>query len=102
MAYGVCGNCGVLEGEFHEEGCDQERCSKCGKQVLAWGRCQDAKPEPFFEWVFSCRRCGKVMPELVMVSDEEWKFICGGTYPLSCVLCKPCMDFIANERRGLV
>ena len=94
-----CGDCRVMEGEFHREGCDIERCSKCGKQVLAWGKCKGAKKEPFFYGGFSCRRCGKFMPDLIMVSNDEWKFMCGGTYEKDCVLCEPCMKFI-KERRG--
>ena len=93
-----CGDCAVEEGQLHWDGCDQERCSKCGKQVLAWGRCKDAKLEPFFHEGFSCKRCGKFFPDLVMVSDEEWKFICGGTYDKRDILCKKCMDFIKKER----
>lgn len=94
----ICGDCGIIEGELHLESCDHEHCSKCGKQVLAWGKCEGAKPEPFFEEVFSCVRCGKTMPNLFMVSNEEWEFICGVTYDKKGVLCKPCMDFIRKTR----
>ena len=98
MKFG-CGDCAIQEGQSHEEGCDQELCSKCGRQVLAWGKCRGAEPEPFFYKGFSCVRCGNFMPDLVMVSDEKWKFIRGGTYDKKDVLCKPCMDFIKEERR---
>ncbi len=93
-----CGDCAIEEGQLHWEGCDQELCSKCGKQVLAWGKCKGAKPEPFLYKGFSCVRCGKFMPNLDMVSDKEWKFICGGTYDKGDILCKGCMDFIKNMR----
>ena len=93
-----CGDCGVMEGELHDEGCDQERCSKCSKQVLVWGRCKNAKPEPYFYDGFSCVRCGKFRPDLDMVLDKDWEFICGGTYPKDCVLCIKCMNFIKQAR----
>lgn len=95
-----CPTCGVLEGKLHKKGCSQEKCSKCGKSVRLWGKCKDARPEPYFENIFSCVRCGKVLPNLVMISDGEWDFICGGTYKKECVLCKKCMNFILSKRRG--
>ncbi len=97
----ACGDCAVLEGEIHEVGCDHEMCSKCGKQVLGWEKCKDAPLEPFFETCFCCQRCGVRFPKLVMVSNEEWKFICGGTYELDCVLCEKCMNFIKIKREVL-
>lgn len=96
----ICGDCGVKEGEFHLENCDQEVCSCCGKQVLMHGRCPNTKPEPFFSRIgFYCERCGKYLPKFKMVSNDEWKFICGGTYKFDCVLCEKCMDFIKKKRR---
>jgi len=97
-----CLDCGVEEGRLHLEVCDNELCSKCGRQVLLWGKCKGAKPEPFFEtFGYACERCGKLnfgLPE--NVSNEEWDFICGSTYGKKCVLCKPCMDFIKKKREG--
>jgi hypothetical protein len=93
-----CGDCGVTEGEMHEEGCDQERCCFCGKQKIQCDCGYDIKREPFFKSVFNCIRCGKIYPNLIMVSDKDWKEICGVTYKEDCILCKECMNFILNKR----
>ena len=31
---GICHDCGALEGELHEYGCDMERCPFCGGQLI--------------------------------------------------------------------
>jgi hypothetical protein len=32
-----CGDCGTPPNGFHHPGCDQERCPKCGSQLIACG-----------------------------------------------------------------
>lgn len=95
----ICGDCLAQEGEIHEEGCDQEKCLKCGKQKLQCYCGYNIKREPHFSSVYCCQRCGEIMSEMKMISDEEWKFICGVTYSLDCILCINCMEFI-KEKRG--
>lgn len=36
---GRCGDCGVLEGEFHEPGCDMEICPFCRGQLITCDCC---------------------------------------------------------------
>lgn len=100
----VCTDCVVEEGQFHEEGCDQEICGKCGWQKLMCEHmnqlCDGKKREPFFRYKRCCARCGKLFPfKMMMVSDEEWMIICGKTYKEEDLLCIECMDFIISKRK---
>jgi len=102
----ICGDCGVTEGKIHLLNCDQERCPICNKQLLSCGHSiQDIKDrglkrEPFFSHgAFRCERCEERLPEFKMITKPEWEFICGHAYPLDCVLCPECMDFIQEARR---
>ena len=99
-----CGDCGCKEGELHNffPNCDMERCPRCNGQLLSCGcNIEGLQREPYFDWTFCCKRCGKKMPKVKMVSQDEWKYICGITYPLDCVLCIKCMDFIKEKRDKL-
>lgn len=105
MSFSFCGDCGVGEGELHEEGCDHETCPVCGWQRLMCehrGKNCDltgVKREPHIQNpVIAYARCGKLYPEFFMVRDEEWKEVCGLTYPTKSVLCKPCFDDVKRIR----
>jgi len=34
-----CHDCGIVEGQIHEYGCDMERCPICGRQLIACSCC---------------------------------------------------------------
>lgn len=33
----ICGDCGAKPGELHHQGCDVERCARCGRQAIGCG-----------------------------------------------------------------
>lgn len=70
-----CHDCDCYEGEFHEEGCDMERCPECGGQLLScghWDIRENKHKVPFIDWPGICARCGEIDPGFFKVLDEEW------------------------------
>lgn len=37
----ICHDCGAVEGEYHEPGCDMERCPFCGGQLISCDCCYE-------------------------------------------------------------
>jgi len=70
----ICGDCGVMEGQLHEPGCDMERCPICGYQYIGCYCDKTAAPQvPFINYPIICARCGKLWPAFFKVPDAEWK-----------------------------
>jgi hypothetical protein len=100
---GYCRCCGVSEGEMHKDKCEKERCKKHRKNIH-FCKCKpkkDQDKEPFFKKNYwsSCIRCGTEKPKTFMVSDSEWKKVCGATYKEEDRLCEECFDFIRKHRK---
>lgn len=93
----VCHDCDVLEGQIHRMGCDMECCPFCGDQLIscdcytvefglvagaemtseqdeAWIDALEQKGRvPYIAYPNICVRCGKLWPDLIMYSNEEWE-----------------------------
>ncbi len=93
----LCHDCGIPEGGIHSEGCDMERCPKCGGQLISCD-CKDEDLEgldrvPYISWPLVCARCGVLWPDMFMVSNEEWgKYI--EIEERENILCRACYDTI--------
>jgi hypothetical protein len=110
-----CHDCGVVEGELHELGCDMEWCPFCGRQLIFCGCCHDLLKTddelteeqeeqwwrflmergrvPFIVYPNMCARCGALWPEMFNVPDEEWNRYVEIQHRKE-MLCKSCYDQI--------
>ena len=79
----LCHDCGAEEGQIHELGCDMECCPYCGGQLISCGcpgqyMTLEALNEkgriPYIEYPNVCAKCGKLWPELFMVSNKKWRY----------------------------
>jgi hypothetical protein len=70
----VCHDCGVPEGDIHQQGRDMESCPTCGGQLIS---CDCPDPDhriPFILYPNMCCKCGALWPEMFSVPDEKWEY----------------------------
>ena len=70
-----CHDCGAMEGETHEDGCDVECCPICHEQAISCGCSKEDQAkyekERFIYFPVLCARCGKKNPEFFYAEDWE-------------------------------
>lgn len=91
-----CGDCGVLEGQIHEDDCDMERCPLCGGQFIRCNCDPDEKSKnrtPYIQFPNICDYCGKLWPKIFR--DDEWKSVLPEIYWKK-RLCSDCWQYIKN------
>jgi hypothetical protein len=93
-----CGECGVLEGQYHKDYCDVETCGMCGLSVSSIG-CDCSEKAmirglrvPFVSRPLMCARCGKLWPNFFMRPGWEWHQY---VYP-DAMLCQDCYELIKD------
>lgn len=107
----ICHDCGVLEGEIHQWGCDMEICPRCGHQLIKcscpvvykeWLENNSEERIPWIRLSNLCSICGRQWPRMFMVSKEEWERIVPknlqGT--LICSDCYKWLKWLKGEKLG--
>ena len=98
-----CHDCGCIEGQLHEPGCDMERCPSCGHQLISCGctylkdlsiNLQDiVNRVPYIAYPVICMMCGALWPDFFDVPDKEWKSYIQIDMRNE-VICRTCYDAI--------
>ena len=118
-----CHDCGIIEGQLHETGCDMEICPFCNGQLISckcvykklniswdiekseisdemeekWNNILNKKGRiPYIQYPNICAKCGELYSELFMVSDEEWKHYIQSDIRDK-VICKSCYNWIKKQ-----
>lgn len=77
-----CHDCGVKEGEIHQEGCDMEYCPVCGGQLISCGCGRKKGWKSYADLPFripyilipvKCGLCGEQWYRGFLISDGEWE-----------------------------
>ena len=91
-----CHDCGVKEGEIHQEGCDMERCPNCDGQLIGCECFEGTYSKlpfriPYILTPILCGLCGEQWSEMFNVPDKEWdKYVIPSLQAES--LCKECYN----------
>lgn len=96
-----CPECGVQEGEYHDELCVVEECPLCGEPrhdcECDWKKVTAVARRRFVWWPNICARCGKMNPAIFMASD--WMDVVGPGKS-QVYLCKKCFKEIRRLVNG--
>lgn len=90
----TCPDCGVEEGRLHEEGCDQERCTRCLRQRISCDCPNHYIQEriPFVYVPVFCNFCGNKMSfPFWMTTIQEWQLYVPMNL-LDSIICESCFN----------
>lgn len=88
MELGICHDCGAVEGQYHQFGCDMERCPFCGRQLISCDCCYKLLSIDVSEgtWAYSNGLTNEQEEEFIKMCEEEGR-IPWVQEPVLCALC---------------